>query len=133
MGSFGYPSGGSGDYDEVWSPTAHLFKGGAMTEGRHAFETLDAMSRFSAYQEVALGPLMAGWAASDPEAAWQVLIRHPLMQNVWKVAIEGYFSGLHADAPWSEVREKVEAHCTSSDVIGGEEAMAGFRQHLAET
>lgn len=131
MGLFGYPKDGPGDYDEYWSPTTYLFKGAATIDGKHAFDVLDEMSRFSVYQEIALGPLMEGWARSDPAAAWDTLTSHPSMAN-GTLSIQGYFKGLSSNTSWPDMREKVEAICASPQLIGGVGAMAEFHRSLAK-
>jgi hypothetical protein len=123
--------GGTGDSDERWITTTHLFKGAAITDGRHALEVFDETTRFSPYRGFALGPLMEGWAKSDPEAAWQALTSLPIMKDDWPTCIQAYFNGLPADVSWSEMCMKVETICRAEQVIGDSSDGREFRRSLA--
>lgn len=130
------PSVTDGDFDEGLVITFNLYKGAAsVRNGKDIFDRLIPSWRrgdgYSEYDSCALEYLMEGWARSDPDAAWAILVSHPSVVNAGRGAIRGYFKGLNARTSWEKLARKVEAYCAKDPFIAGAEAKGEFRRGLA--
>lgn len=130
------PPVGDGDFDEGLVITFNLYKGAAsVRNGKDIFDKLiPPRSKGDGYSEdeaCALRYLMEGWARSDPDGAWAILVSHPSMVNAGSGAIRGYFKGLSPHTPWEKMARKVEAYCAKESLIAGVDAKLEFRRSLA--
>jgi hypothetical protein len=98
------------EFHEGWIPVAGFFKGVASRDGERASKLLRAWLPEDNRQLRAaiMGPLVEGWAQSDPSAAWTWLAEARPMEAGWNKAAKGYFAGVR-HARWEDYPEKIKA------------------------
>lgn len=105
-----FPSPAPEGYDTSLLPLAAFFKGVANKDGVRAFELLREWLPASnkVMQAEFTGPLVEGWARSDPEAAWSWLAGSSPFEEGWDKAAKAYFAGL-GQVKWEDFPEKLDA------------------------